>query len=184
MSGNRDMSATSTVTPGPAAAIPGKILSLLATADEVKPKRPQGARSIQRFVCNTGYKIAECTQQLAAVRSALAPYPLDRLGAWTWVLVKSEDWKPILRSLGGNPDSPTFSVLEERETFLEEALFAPRVARRAELLRIWSMPLDQLQNFAITHELGHAICMEKNEASADRFGRMLREGRALECRTK
>src|SRR5262249_2577619 len=41
MSGNWDMSATSTVTPGRAAGVSRNILSLVATADEVKPKPPQ-----------------------------------------------------------------------------------------------------------------------------------------------
>lgn len=79
----------------------------------------------QRFVCNTGYKLSECLQQLGILKSALAPYGAEKLGAWTWVLVKSEDWKSIVQRLGGNTDSPAFTVLEKRQTFLEEALFAP-----------------------------------------------------------
>jgi hypothetical protein len=79
----------------------------------------------QRFVCNTGYKVSECLQQLGTLKSALGPYGAEKLGAWTWVLVKSEDWKPIVQRLGGNTDSPAFTVLEKRQTFLEEVLFVP-----------------------------------------------------------
>lgn len=157
------------------------IFSALAVADELKTKLPQSNHPVQRFVCNIGYKVRECGQQLALLRSALAPYHPDRLGKWTWILVRSEDWKPILQRLGGDPDSPAFSVLEKRETFFEEALFVLTAARSAELLRVWSIPLDQLLNVAVTHELGHDICMDVSEARADKFGRLLREGRNPEC---
>jgi hypothetical protein len=135
----------------------------------------------QRFVCNTGYKVSECLQQLASLKSALVPYNAEKLGAWTWVLVKSEDWKPIVRRLGGNTDSPAFTVLEKRQTFLEEALFVPVGGRQVELLRVWSVPLDKFLDFAITHELGHGICNTTDESRADTFGRLLREGKNPGC---
>ena len=34
-----------------------------------------------------------------------------------------------------------------------------------------------MPNLAITHEMGHAICQEKNERKADDDGEALREGR-------
>jgi hypothetical protein len=48
---------------------------------------------------------------------------LAPLGDWTWILVQSRDWKPILRRVGRDPDSPALTILEKRQTFLEEALF-------------------------------------------------------------
>ena len=135
----------------------------------------------QKFVCNTGYSVPECTRQLGVLREALKPYHPERLGEWTWVLVKSMDWKVILLSRGLNPDSPAFTVLEKRQTFLEEALFVRVPNRSAELLRFWSVPLDKMLDFAITHELGHAACNMQNEHLADDFGRQMREGRNPEC---
>jgi hypothetical protein len=80
-------------------------------------------------------------------------------------------------------DAPTFTYLEKRQTFVKEALVVKEglVARRAELLRQWQVPLDQLLEIAITHELGHAICHETDEAKADRYGRVLRERGFLVC---
>jgi hypothetical protein len=144
---------------------------------------PRTANPIQRLVCNTGYKISECQQQLGVLRAALAPYPSHRLGTWTWVLVKSQDWKPIVQRMGGNADSPAFSVMEKRETFLEEALFVPVGSRQVELLRIWSIPVDKFLDVAITHELGHGICHDLSEARADVFSRLLREHKEPECDT-
>jgi len=135
----------------------------------------------QRFVCNTGYKVSECLQQLGTLKSALAPYGAEKLGTWTWVLVKSGDWKPIVQRLGGNTDSPAFTVLEKRQTFLEEALFVPAGGRGVELLRVWSVPLDKFLDFAITHELGHGMCNTTDEKQADTFGRLLREGENPGC---
>ena len=135
----------------------------------------------QKFVCNMGYTVPECIRQLSALREALKPYEPERLGEWTWVLVKSADWKVILLSRGLNPDSPAFTVLEKRQTFLEEALFVRVPNRSAELLRFWSVPLDKMLDLAITHELGHAACNMQDEHLADTFGRQLREGRNPEC---
>ena len=64
----------------------------------------------------------------------LAGLDLARLGEWTWVLVQSRDWKPILRRVGRDPDSPAFTILDKRQTFLEEALFRPNVDREPDPL--------------------------------------------------
>jgi hypothetical protein len=150
-------------------------LALTATAayGDTTPK--------QKFACNTGYSMPDCVRQVSTLREALNPYHPERLGEWTWVLVKSADWKGILLSRGLNPDSPAFTVLEKRQTFLEEALFVQVPNRSAELLRFWSVPLDKMLDLAITHELGHAACSMQDEHLADSFGRQLREGRNPEC---
>jgi hypothetical protein len=155
--------------------------SSLAGQAVTKPEPLQATKPLQRFVCNTGYQNSECRQQLRVLQSALAPYPSQRLGTWTWILVKTPDWKPIVQRLGGNTDSPAFSIVEKRQTFLEEALLVPVGSRRAELLRVWLVPLDKLLDVAITHELGHSICEDLDEGRADNFGRLLREGKNAEC---
>ena len=141
-------------------------------------------KSDLHFACNTGYKIQDCREQIKVLRSVLAAYPTEKLGTWTWVLVKSDDWQSIVQRMGRNTDSPAFSVLEKRETFLEEALFANSGTRRVQLLRVWSVPLDKFLDFAVTHELGHSICDELDEAKADAFGRVLRDRKIPECSTK
>lgn len=137
-----------------------------------------------QFVCNTGYRPRDCSKQVAILRARLRHFYSGELKGWTWILVRSEDWKTILLRVGRDPDSPAFSILGKRQTFLEEALFSPTAGRSAELLRKWSMPLDRLRDLAITHELGHAICGYEDEVSADRFGQRLRQGELTYCDSK
>jgi hypothetical protein len=99
-------------------------------------------------------------------------------------LVRSQDWTPISVLLGLKPESPAFTAVDRRETFLKEALFKRRGLRAAELQREWLMPRDQLLDLAVTHELGHALCSEPNEAVADRFGEELRRGHRPRCSSK
>jgi hypothetical protein len=83
---------------------------------------PYRSTAAQKFVCNTGYSQAKCNEQVLVLRKALANYPVAQLGSWTWILVRSEDWKVILRSRSLDPDSPAFTFCAKRETFIEEAL--------------------------------------------------------------
>jgi hypothetical protein len=130
----------------------------------------------QNFYCHAGYNLADCRQEVAELKTILARYPAEELGPWTWVLVRSQDWIPISVLLGLKPESPAFTAVDQRETFLEEALFKRQGLRAAELQREWLMPREQLLDLAVTHELGHALCSEPNEDVADRFGEELRRG--------
>jgi hypothetical protein len=139
----------------------------------------------QHFVCNIGYTQQQCDIDMAVLRKALAKYPVDELGEWTWVLVGSEDWKRILFDRGFRPDrSPAFSVLPERETFFETALVTRVSFRGFQLSRLWHMPIEDLLDLAIRHELAHALCNDPNEAKADRAAIGLKNGAALSCQTK
>jgi hypothetical protein len=82
-----------------------------------------------------------------------------------------------------NPDSPAFTAIEPRETFLEEALFLHDPLRIAELMAEWQRSMPKLLELAITHELGHAFCEEPNEVAANHFSEELRKGRTVryEC---
>lgn len=119
---------------------------------------------------------------MSVLRPLLDQYGAARLGGWTWVLVKSDDWKALQLAHRMDPDSPAFTVLDRRETFFEEALVSPVAPRRVELVRQWSLGMDDLLNLAVTHELGHALCNEKNEKKADAYGEQLRKGVSLVCR--
>jgi len=133
----------------------------------------------QHFVCNTGYSVQQCHEQMAVLRPLLDKYGAGRLGDWTWILVKSDDWKELQRAHRMDPDSPAFTVLDRRETFFEEALVSPVTERRIELVRQWSLGMDDLLKLAVTHELGHALCDEKNEKKADAYGEKLRSGQTV-----
>jgi hypothetical protein len=135
----------------------------------------------QQFYCNTGYTIEVCRAQLARLREVLATFDLRALQGWTWILVRSDDWKQILRRVGRDPDSPAFTVLEKRQIFLEEALFAPRVDRSQRFLEKWRLPLDQLLEFAVSHELGHALCRVADEARVIGYAEQLRLSRTVIC---
>jgi hypothetical protein len=151
-------------------------------AETARPETDRAILSSQEFHCHTGYSLAQCQKDILELKKVLAHYPIEGLGHWTWVLVRSEDWKPISQMLRLNPDSPAFTALEPRETFLEEALFTHDPVRTAELMEEWEKSMPKLLELAVTHELGHALCEEPNEAAADRFGEELRRGRLMPCR--
>jgi Zn-dependent peptidase ImmA (M78 family) len=46
------------------------------------------------------------------------------------------------------------------------------------------MNMQDLLDFAIAHELGHALCNEKDEAKANRVAQMLREQKPFACEFK
>ena len=159
---------------------------LLPTANLLSQSLPlpaeKSAATAQHFVCNTGYTSEQCHLQMAKLKQVLDKYPADRLGEWTWVLIRSQDWKKIKRLTGLDPDSPAFTLLSRRETFFEEALVAPVPERSAQLIQQWSSSIDDLLTLAVTHELGHALCTEKDEHRADASGRLLRAGKEVSCR--
>jgi hypothetical protein len=133
------------------------------------------------FYCSQAYDRTSCAADVVALRVRLTQYPMGRLGQWTFVLVPSDQWSALVRSLGGDPVSPAFTVLENRTTVLEQALFSGSAAREAELLKqFWTMH-EGILELAITHELGHVICSETDERRADDYGRDLREGKNLTC---
>jgi len=157
-------------------------LAASQTVSLVNPSKADVAPTApQHFVCNTGYSARQCHEQMSVLRPLLDKYGAERVGDWTWVLVKSDDWKALQREHGMDPDSPAFTVLDRRVTFFEEALVSPVTTRRMELIRQWSLGMDDLLRLAVTHELGHALCNEKNEKKADIYGEQLRQGQAVQC---
>jgi hypothetical protein len=151
-------------------------------AQSPPPKLPQGEDSShQHFVCHTGYTLEKCHADVAVLQKALAKYPVGHLGEWTWVLVRSEDWKGIVTPRGLNPDSPAFTYYPGKETFFEDALVAEVPRRRFTLQASWGMSIEDLLVYAIAHELGHALCNEWDEAKANRTAKLLRQGRPPSC---
>jgi hypothetical protein len=135
----------------------------------------------QHFFCNTGYTLGICREQIATLKTVVAKYPAETLGEWTWVLVRSQDWKVKSRMLGLNPDSPAFTCLETRTTFIEEALVAKVPGRATELIARWHMGITDLLNIAVEHEMGHALCHSLNEDKANHVAQILEQKRPLSC---
>jgi hypothetical protein len=137
--------------------------------------------SAQHFVCNTGYTAEECRIAMDALRKVLVKYPAETLGEWTWVLVRSDDWKRLLRDRGFDPDSPAFSYLPARETFFDGALVVKSSSRGVELSAIWHMPIEDLLELAVRHEIAHAMCNERDELKANAAALGLKEGKPAAC---
>jgi hypothetical protein len=134
-----------------------------------------------QFLCSQNYDRAECVKDATTLRQAMATYPLQLLGAWSFVLVPADDWKALVRGQGGDPVSPAFSMLDQRMTLLDSSLFVATASRNKELLVRFGVIGPALVDLAVTHEMGHGICQEKNERRADDYGRQLREGKTPEC---
>jgi len=144
---------------------------------------PNDQTPVQHFVCNVGYTLEKCRQDIAVLERALAKYPVAELGNWTWVLVRSEDWKAIHVTRGLDPDSPAFTFYAKRETFIEQALVTQVPVRGRELLLKWNMSTRDLLDLAIRHELGHALCNDANERNADRVANLLEQRKTISCQT-
>jgi hypothetical protein len=135
------------------------------------------------FFCSQGYDWKDCRHDLAALRKTLAPYPLQLLGEWSFYLVLGPEWKLLARSHGGPAVSPAFSLLLGRATVIDRSLFSGSADRNIELEKWSGMPVGPaFWDFALTHELGHGICQEKNEGLANEYGKDLREGKIPHCK--
>src|SRR5215472_13684490 len=161
--------------------VPLTLLTLQFQFPTSTSAQPQASK--QHFVCNIGYTAQECLAAMTVLRKALAKYPVDALGEWTWVLVRPVDWKRILLERGFNPNNPAFSYLPRRETFFDGSLVVKVSARGVQLSAQWHMPIEDLLDLAIRHEFAHALCSEPNEAKADRTAIALKNGGVLSCRT-
>ena len=151
-----------------------KMMSVRFPANGVTPNSTQ-------FLCSQKYDKAECVKDATALRQAMTAYPVQLLGEWSFVLVPADEWKGLVRGQGGDPVSPAFSVLEQRVTLMDGSLFSGSAVRNKELLERFGVTGPILLTLAITHEMGHAICHERNERRADDYGKQLRDGTAPAC---
>jgi hypothetical protein len=158
------------------------VLRLPANAAEATDPSQRNALAAQQFFCNAGYDHAACLQHAARLKTLLLTYPSFQLGSWSWIIVRSEDWQPLLLRLRLDQRTPAFSALEQRSTFLEEALFHPNPKRADELQGLFHTPADQLLKVAVAHELAHASCHEMDENAANRIADRLLHGQPIDCR--
>jgi hypothetical protein len=138
-----------------------------------------------QFFCGQQYDHKDCNQHVLALRRVLGHYPVEQLGTWWFVLVPSADWRDLVHDVK-HPGSPALTEIERRTTVFEEVLFSARSApiRSSELLRMFNIPVDALLNLAVSHELGHALCQEKDERQTNTYGRDLRAGEPLVCQPR
>ena len=139
------------------------------------------ALKAQNFYCNAGYDPHECEQHVIKLKTVLINYAVSAPKHWSWVLVRSEDWQPLVLRLRLQQGSPAFTAFDQHEIFLEEALFLSQSIRTDELVRNLHVPPDQLLSLAVSHELGHALCHDGNEATTNRIAEQLRRGKYPEC---
>ncbi len=131
------------------------------THAQAGPKPP-----VQHFICHTGFTLDQCRIRISVLKRALARYHADDLGEWSWVLVRTTDWKRILSDRGFDASSPAFTYLPGKETFFDDALTTPESVRGMQLMEIWRMPIEELLDKSVRHELAHALCHEKDESKA------------------
>jgi hypothetical protein len=154
--------------------------AFLASNAAAGPRRPVGVPP-QKFVCDVGYDQKLCSQQMAVFRKALARYPVERLGPWTWILVRSSDWNRLLRERRLHPETPALTYLPAHQTFFDEALLVPQSLRANELTESWHMGMPELLDLTIAHEFAHSLCVDVNEARTVQRSRVLRRGGSLSC---
>lgn len=150
---------------------------------------PAAAQSpMLHFICDRGYTQPECKAQIDVLRAALAKYPTRDLGDWTWVVVRSNDWRRLLTDRKLKTEIPAFTYLPSRETFIDEALLKITSSRGIDLAASWHMTIPDLLDLAIRHEMGHALCHERDESAAKRTAQLLLDApmaSALEaCRSR
>ena len=160
----------------------GTILILVfAPFAKCQAQEPGQTGSCQRFVCNTGFRGDECHKVMTALRRVLARYNAEQLGAWTWVVVRTDDWKELMRARHFSTEAPAITYLPHRQTFFDEALFSRPTLRTMELDATWNLSMEDLLDKAVRHELAHALCGERSEIEAAKFENQLRDHVALAC---
>ncbi len=131
--------------------------------------------------CTTNYDPALCLASANRLAKVLKHYPTTRLGDWKFVVASSEHWGQIIRALGGDPESPAFTELVAHVTVLQDALFETSDLRRAGLAQHYGQTVSGLLDYAVSHEIGHAICREHDERLAELYARDLRMGMTPVC---
>src|SRR5271155_5711830 len=131
-----------------------------ASAADIPQPTQESSLARQEFYCSPGYGLAECQQHVSKLKSLLAQYSGGTQLPWSWYIVRSEDWEPLLQKAHLGRLTPAFTGLEGRKTYLEESLFLPPSKRGNELEHDFGVPFDKLLSLAVAHELGHAVCRD------------------------
>jgi hypothetical protein len=160
-------------------------LNAQTTSIKVTDVQPNDLSSIPAgrvtISCTTNYDPTLCLASANRLAKVLRHYPTTQLGDWKFVVASSEHWQQIVKALGGDPESPAFTELTTHVTVLEDALFETADMRRSALAQRYGQTISGLLDYAVSHEIGHAICQERDEKLAEAYGRDLRRGATPVC---
>jgi hypothetical protein len=135
-----------------------------------------------RIFCENNYTPDRCSSLAVLLSQNLSRFPvLTDVKQWSFVIVSTDDWKPLVRSLKGDPDSPAFTVLENRTTVVESVLLDPTAWRSTELFKKFNAQGHDLLDLSLAHEMGHVVCNDPNEYRAGENGRKLRNQKPVVC---
>lgn len=149
---------------------------------QVQIRGGQGFPAAIQFYCTEKYSRNDCQNDIFILRQKLGRYPLEKLGNWSFIVASNKEWEAMMTQLDLPADSPVFSALKGNMTVVSQTLFSGPVDRRAEMMKWFRVPLDQLLDLAVAHELGHALCRERDEGKASVYGEQLRAGQSPACR--
>ena len=127
-----------------------------------------------KFYCAQSYGLNKCKEHALILRNVLKRYPMQALAPWSFVLVPAGEWGDLIRLSNGPEGSPAFSALRSRYTFMTEVLFAPTPLQQSEQMRLFRARGQELLERAVSHELAHALCGERNEWKTDIYASHLR----------
>jgi len=121
---------------------------------------------------------------MSALMKLLEKYGAASLGEWKWVLMRSEDWNHLLLARGIRPGVPAITVLGIRATLFDESLVTGPAGRVSELMDEWHLGRGALLDLAVRHELGHALCNDTSERTAERVAKLLEQNKPVSCNGK
>ncbi len=134
-----------------------------------------------RIFCSTFYGTHECGDSAQTLADILNQYVVADLQDWKFVIVPSFEWNNLIQSLGGPAPAPAVTLLERRMTIFDSSLFSPSYDRGLQLGMVYGMTGRPLLERAVEHELGHAICRDRDEDHAERYASLLRKRLAVSC---
>jgi hypothetical protein len=133
------------------------------------------------FYCSKDYDRGQCTRDVVELQQLLCQFPLIQLGEWSIVLATRQETRHLQHPNGDLTETPALTYLKHRTSIFEGDLFTADPQRTAELLQMYGRNSIDLRLWAVSHELGHALCQESDERRAEDYGRQLRNGVALHC---
>jgi hypothetical protein len=133
------------------------------------------------FYCSKDYDRGQCKSDVAGLQQLLSQFPLIQLGEWSIVLATRQETRRLQHAEGDSAETPALTYLKHRISIFEGDLLSADAQRTSELLQMYGRNSIDLRLWAVSHELGHALCQESDEHRAEDYGRQLRNGVALHC---
>jgi hypothetical protein len=122
--------------------------------------------------CGDGLSESECKLASATVGRALGEleFPVE---GWRWVVVPSSEWEKVRRAFGSKSESPAFTVLAVRTTYVDGSLVFPSARDEERLLSYSKRTGTDRLRWVLAHETGHILCNSNDERVAnDAAGRL------------